>query len=190
MEPKRKILHDGFVRVERDEATGHEIVVATDSVAVFIYDRRSRQVVLLSQSRQPVVREDNPEGVITEVVAGRFDKEIGVKGLVIQEVREETGLTIGEEDVQILNNGVPLALSPGILTERTYVVLVEREFDGEDMVNTERVFGVVGEGEKITRRIIPLADLMGMTFEDMKTWALFQYFLNTLRSRGEDPKDL
>lgn len=187
MLPQRTRLYDGFVKVERDDTSGHEVVVATDSVAVFIFDQIGEQVVFISQCREPMIRGDNLTGEITEVVAGRFDKEIGVSALVVKEIKEEVGLTISEDDVQLLNNGVPLALSPGILTERTYLALVEVEFCNDELVDTETVFGAADESERITRKIVPLSELPSMLHDNMKTWALTQYFLNLLWSRGQHP---
>lgn len=188
MPPQRTRLYDGFVKVDRDGATGHEVIVATDSVAVFIFDQIGEQVVFISQCREPMIREDNPTGEITEVVAGRFDKEIGIAALVVKEIEEEVGLTITEDDVQLLNDGIPLALSPGILTERTYLALVEVEFCNNELADTDTIFGAEGESERITRKIVPLSELPGLVHDNMKTWALSQFFLNLLWSRGQHPQ--
>jgi len=174
MSGKIRRVYSGFVNVDK-HPNDHEVVIATDSVAIFIYDRDAERVLLITQCRLPMVRPDNPEGLITETPAGRFDIKIGVAGLAVKEVKEEVGVTITEDEVQLLNNGVPLALSPGILTERIYVAYVE--VSSSQIEKGERVFGVPEEGEEIRRVFVPLEKLESMVCDSITTWALVQWFL-------------
>ena len=82
-----------------------EVVQATNSVGMLIYDATNKRVLLVKQSRAPMITDLNPNGEIVEVAAGRFDKKIGIKQLVVDEVLEELGATITEDDVEILNGG-------------------------------------------------------------------------------------
>lgn len=172
----KKIAYDGFVQVEIAD-NGHEIVRASDSVAVFIYDRDSDRVLFVEQERKPMISKSNPSGRTTEVVAGRFDTALTVKALAVKEVREEVGVTITEKDVRILNKGKPLALSPGILTERTYVAYVEIGLkniaEGDD-----DSFGCKDENEHITRKFVSAHDLARMVHDNIVAFALVQWFLH------------
>ena len=115
-------LYDGFVKVDKVETSAglrpREVVVATDSVAFLVCNKDRDEVLLATHDRAPMMRPDNPRGTILEVGAGRFDIRIGVRGLVVKELKEELGVTATEDEVHMLNNEIPLALSPGVLTER------------------------------------------------------------------------
>lgn len=122
-----------------------------------------------------MMRADNPQGTILEVGAGRFDIQIGVRGLVVKELKEELGVTATEAEVQVLNDEIPLALSPGVLTERQYLAYVEVTSDRIDPA--KRLYGERKEGESIIRRFVPVRELSRVPIHDMKTWALLQWFL-------------
>lgn len=169
--------YDGFVRVEElGTDIGDRIVIhATDSVAIFIYNETTDEILLISQPRAPMISDENPSGEIVEVVAGRFDKDIALMQLIINEVEEEFGCKIFDHQVVILNRGQPLALSPGILTEKQYLAYVTVTSD--QIEKGDGMFGADGEGEEITRKFVPVSFLENMIFQDMKTWALVQWFL-------------
>lgn len=174
----RTRVHDGFVKVDEvvTPLGKREVVIATDSVAFLVYNRTDDEVLLVTQDRAPMIRDDNPTGTIMEVGAGRFDKVIGVVGLVKAELHEELGVTnVPDDAIVILNDGIPLALSPGVLTERQYLAFVEVMRDQID--STKRLYGAADEREQIERRFIPVSQLVGKVFDDMKTWALVQWFL-------------
>jgi len=176
------VVYDGFAKVFRG-ATKHEVVKVTDSVAFLIHITDMDCVVLVSQQRGPMMRDDNPDGTIVEAPAGRFDVKLTVKGLIAKEATEEIGAkgVIPENLITLLNHGEPLALSPGILTERQYLAFVE--ITSHMIEEGDRIFGVDAD-EKIKRLMHPVQMLKGQEFEDMKTFALVQWFLNHLRSQG------
>jgi 8-oxo-dGTP pyrophosphatase MutT (NUDIX family) len=169
-------VYDGFVKVDKVETSAgpREVVVATDSVAFLVYNKDTNELLFATQDRAPMMRADNPQGTILEVGAGRFDLKIGVRGLVVKELKEELGVTAVEAEVQILNDEVPLALSPGVLTERQYLAYVEVTNDRIDPA--KRLYGERKEGEEIALRFIPVGELPGIQIHDMKTWALLQWF--------------
>ena len=169
-------VYDGFIKVERVEtaAGNREVVVATDSVAFLVYSRDTDELLFATQDRVPMIRPDNPQGTMFEVGAGRFDAEIGVKGLVVKELKEELGVTVTEDEVHVLNEGIPLALSPGILTERQYLAYVE--VTSEQIDPAKRQYGQRKEGESIARRFVPVREISQIQIQDMKTWALLQWF--------------
>jgi 8-oxo-dGTP pyrophosphatase MutT (NUDIX family) len=166
---EKQVLYDGFVKVMKDIKTGFEIVSVTDSVAFLIWNKNKDEVLFTLQYRAPVGCS------LTEVPAGRIDKDIDVKELVVKEAQEEVGVTITEDDIILLNNGKPLTVAPGVLTERCYLAYVE--VSSSMIEESNRVFGIPEEGEEIQRIFIPVNDLYMMEFEDMKTYALILHFL-------------
>ena len=175
-----KKVHDGFVKVYIDK-DGREVVEVKDSVAVLVFIEDLKKIVLISQSRLPMIRPDNPEGKITEVPAGHFDLEIGIKGLIIKELKEEIGADVAEHQIRLLNNEIPLAMSPGVITERMHLAFVQ--INSKQIEKKERIFGA-DEGEKIVRKLVPVEELESMIFEDMKTFALVQWFLKEKYRQG------
>lgn len=175
------IVYKGFITVTK--IGRKEVVHATNSVAFLFADSVHKVVILISQVREAMIRKGNPLGTIIEVPAGRRDEKIGVKGLVVKEAREEIGKRITEKQVKLLNRGVPLALSPGIMTERTYLAYVEMDLRS-CMKDNSRIYGLAAHDERITRRVVSFDELERMTFEDMKTFALVQWFLKESARKG------
>lgn len=169
----RPILYRGFLRVVRAE-NGFEIVEATDSVAILPYDEATNSIVLISEARPAMVSPDNPTGEILSIPAGRFDGNYGVRELMAKELQEEAGISVSESQIEVLNNGKPLALSPGICTEKTYLGFVS--VARGQIERKERVFGNAHEGERITRRFVPVRGLPKMVFGNVTTFALVQWF--------------
>ena len=176
----RTCVFDGFVKVDSVDVGGKFpwlVVNTTDSVAFLVHNLDKDEVLLVSQDRASMIRDDNPEGTILEVAAGRFDEKIGVKGLIRKELKQELGVEATNDQIELLNDGEPLALSPGVLTERQHLAYVRVR---ESQINPEkRHYGEPEEGELIVRRFVPLTVLARMTFQDMKTWALVQWFLGS-----------
>lgn len=175
---KTRTIFDGFVKVEGWKAgMPHETLVirTTDSVAGLLYDRTNSRVLQVSQQRAAMVRDDNPDGLIIECVAGRFDCDLGPEALLVKEALEEAGVHITEDDVELLNNGKPLALSAGILTERCYLAFAQIE---PAMVAEGERFGLAEEGEDITRLWVDAQLFINGTHDDLRVWA-FAQFLKT-----------
>lgn len=173
---KREVLYKGFVCLEKltveDLPFNPIIMKTTDSVAVLLFDATNDRVLLVRQERAAMVREDNPDGLITEMVAGRFDVELGPKALLIKESKEEAGVEITEDEMELINGGVPMALSAGVLTERCYggfaVIHPDKVSEGEK-------YGVVVEGETITRVWQSADDFIKGPHEDWRVWAFAQF---------------
>lgn len=175
---KRNILYSGFITVEEAE-NGFEVVRSTDSVAVLVYDEDRESIIFVTEFRPAMVSDDNPSGMMSGVPAGRFDEEISIKGLVVKEIKEEAGVSAREDQVEVLNFGLPIALSPGILTEKVYLAYVR--VGSEQIEKEDRVFGNIEEGEHIKRTFIPISELSSMTVDSITTWALIQWFLKEHR---------
>jgi 8-oxo-dGTP pyrophosphatase MutT (NUDIX family) len=169
-------VYDGFVKVDKVQTAAglREVVFDTNSVAFLVYNKDKDEVLLVTQDRAPMMGADNPRGTILEVGAGRFDSKIGVRGLVVKELKEELGVTATEDEIHVLNDGIPLALSPGVLTERQYLAYVEVTTDLIDPAI--KLYGEPKEGESIVRRFIPVKKLSQIPIHDLKTWALLQWF--------------
>lgn len=148
---KKQVVYDGFLKVHVVQtAEGvREVVHATDSVSILLYNPKEKYVLLVKQPRAPMMSDENPEGLLVETVAGRFDVNLGVEDLAVKEAEEEVGAIIEASDVMVLNGGQPLALSPGVLTERAYLAIAQIDVPFGEA--TERVFGNKDEGEKIQR---------------------------------------
>jgi 8-oxo-dGTP pyrophosphatase MutT (NUDIX family) len=179
-------VYDGFVKIDKVETSAgpREVVIATDSVAFLVYNKDRDELLFATQDRAPMIRADNRRGSILEVGAGRFDTKIGVRGLVVKELKEELGVTATEAEVQVLNDEIPLALSPGVLTERQYLAYVEVTSDRIDP--TKRLYGERKEGEAIARRFVAVKELSRIQIHDMKTWALLQWFLAVVRKKKRE----
>jgi hypothetical protein len=162
-----------------------EVVQTTDSVGFLFVDTKRELALLLSMPRAAMVRRGNSQGMIVEVPAGRRDCKLSLKRLVVKEAIEEAGLLINPSQVKILNGGKPLALSPGILTERMYLAYAELDL-GACLKNKRKIFGLKSEGERIQRRVVSFKELECMKFEDLKTYALVQWFLKSqLQKEGK-----
>lgn len=174
-----RVIYDGFAKLEEWFVGGphtHLVLRCTDSVAIMLHDVVNRRFLLVQQSRVAMIREDNPDGLITEAVAGRFDVKLGPKGLAIKEAKEEAGVIITENDVELLNDGKPMALSAGITTERSwlaYAAITPRQLTG----NETDVFGVPEEGERIKRLWISEDDFSTFVSEDIRVLALVQHMI-------------
>ncbi|MBX2813979.1 MAG: NUDIX hydrolase [Myxococcales bacterium] len=176
----KRILYDGFARLEAwkvpELSFEHLVLRSTDSVACVLVDKVANRVLLVRQQRPAIIRADNPLGVITELVAGRLDVDLGPKALAVKEAWEEAGVTLREDDIKLLNGGQPVALSGGILTERSYLAVAyisPEHLSGEDHDR----FGREDEGEHIERRWMSLADFIADTtsHEDIRVWGAAQY---------------
>lgn len=172
----KNIAYQGFFTMEVHEtAQGkREVVFTTDSVCVLVFDKPRDRIILVRQPRQSMVNDDNPQGLITESVAGRFDTKIGVEALVVKELREEIGATIRGDQVRLLNYGHPMAVSAGAITEKCYLSFVELE-KGQ-LEETEREFTADKEDERISRVYLHISEIGKYICEDVRVFTLLQYF--------------
>jgi len=182
------IVYKGFFTLRK---TGRkETVQTTNAVAFLIADPVREVALLISQCREAMVRRGNPEGAIVEVPAGRRDLKCGIKALVAKEAREEVGKRFKAKQVKLLNHGKPLASSPGVLTERIWLAYVETDLRS-CIKDSSRTYGLAAHGERIRRRVVTFDELERMTFEDMKTYTLVQWFLNSqLQKKGRRHHDV
>jgi len=174
-------VYEGFITVRKFGRK--EVVKTTNAVAFLIVDPIREVVLLISQCRKAMVRRGNPDGAIVEVPAGRRDLVIGIKKLVAKEAYEEVGKRFAVEQIRLINHGIPLASSPGILTERVWLAIIEADLRS-CIKDSSKTYGLAAHGERIRRRVVSFRELERMTFEDMKAFALVQFFLNEQREKG------
>lgn len=180
---KRIRVYDGFFKIDVvDTPAGtREFLVETDAVNILLYDPVGDAVLLVRQPRAAMITEENSEGLITETVAGRFDVKLGPRGLAAKEAGEEAGVHLREEDIILLNDGKPLAISAGATIGRVYLAYAKIPPGAYEVA--ERIFGADGEGESITRLWIPTKALSDYPCEDLRVFTLIQWFLRTQHVR-------
>ena len=139
------------------------------SVGFLIYHPESDSVILIEQKRTAMINTDNPSGFIMEVPAGRCDRPESVKATIAREAEEEVGAKINEDQIKLLNEGVPMAMSPGILDELMYLAFIELHLG---QLSHDKTFGVAEEGEVIIRKLILADEACNMICADMKTKVL------------------
>lgn len=173
-----EVVYKGFVTLEHWRVPGikhlHVVIRCTDSIAGVLYDAVNDRLLFIDEPHVAAITEDNPEGRLMTPFAGRFDRNLSPKQLLIAEAREEVGAVLTEDDVVMLNHGTSMVLSIGIITERTYLCFAEitsTQLLGKD----EDIRGVPEEGEQIKRVWISAKDLEQVVCEDLRVFALIQH---------------
>jgi 8-oxo-dGTP pyrophosphatase MutT (NUDIX family) len=180
MEMKKTVLYDGFFRVVKVQTPeGHrEVVKATNSVGILLYDRYNQRIILVRQPRVSLISEINKQGEIIELIAGRVDLDLSVSKIIVKEAFEEAGISLREEQIEFVNQGMPMAVSSGMTNELCW--LAYAEVSADQIEETDREFGNQGEGEHIQRIFINLKDIGDYVCEDVRVFAMVQYFLFSL----------
>jgi len=176
----QRVFKGGFTMVDRLKSGRKRAteVVRTKpgrySVAFLIYVPKKDCVILVEQDRSAMIMDDNPTGTIEEVPAGRIERLETPAVVIAREASEEVGAAITVGQVRMLNAGQPLAVSPGVLDEMMYLGYVKLR---AGQLSPDRVFGLPSEGERIYRRLVRVEHLPFKDYEDLKTFALVQWFL-------------
>jgi hypothetical protein len=160
------------------------IFETSDSACVLVNITDKQQIMLVRQKREAMVRPTNPDGIITECLAGRFDKDETPSQLIHRESAEEAGISVKIENIEPLNQGYPMALSAGCLTELSYLMYVE--ITSNQMEEVERTFGLADEGEEIIRVFISYGRLETFVCEDARVFGMIQWFKNRLLEQKID----
>lgn len=128
----RKRVFDGFFKV--DELTlshlkfdgqmsrDKQVLVFErgDAVAILLFNRDTRQVVLVNQFKAPTLEKSKTDGWITEVAAGMIRPGETYEGAAIRETLEETGYCIASP--QLI---ATFFSSPGGSSERIFLYFAE-----------------------------------------------------------------
>ncbi|MCX6714510.1 MAG: hypothetical protein NTX72_01720 [Candidatus Uhrbacteria bacterium] len=185
----RVLYENKFLRLEEWEhpVTGNPwyIVRCTDSVAGILHDVVNKRVLLIRSPHIAVQTDENPTGELITPFAGRFDRNVSPKQLCVAEGSEELGATIPEESIIVLNNGVSMVLSVGIIPERTHLCYAQITIDqlsGHD----DDTFGLAGEGEEIIRHWVSEEEFLADTYVcvDLRVYA-FRLYIQNMRLKEE-----
>jgi 8-oxo-dGTP pyrophosphatase MutT (NUDIX family) len=172
-----KILHQGYwtlIGVDMGEGNNYEVLIATDSVCGLVFVRDTQQIMLVRQPRVSCRSRENLEGLLTELVAGLFDADLSMDQLLIQELRQEAGITATNKDIVWLNHGQPMTVSAGATTERTYLACVI--VHSSQIESAERQFGLADEHENISRIWLTVEEFRNLVCEDVRVFALQCWF--------------
>lgn len=177
MSTARKLLYSGFFKLWRIKRDGHirEFIETRNSAALLIHIPEIDSLVFIEQSREAMHEAKNPDGLILEVPAGIFDGKFTPQELMAKEALEEAGAHIAATNIRLINDGMPLATTPGSSTEKKYFGYTEISM--EQLDQKKDGFGLANEGEQIKRLIIPVDLAAIMNFQDLAAWALVQWFL-------------
>jgi len=167
----------------QDGLRQREVVRKKNAAAFLIYEPIRNAIILVSQVREPMITAENPAGLITEAPAGHLESN-NIAAEIAREASEELGATIQENQLFLINKSALLAVSPGWTTEQMALGYV-RLRPGQ-LEEGERQFGLAAEGENIKRKFISVSDLSSMVFEDLKTFALVQWFLNNIKTQTKE----
>jgi 8-oxo-dGTP pyrophosphatase MutT (NUDIX family) len=186
MEQKPKVRSQGNFTLEDVNFFGRDRLVlrCSDSACLLIHLVDQGKLVLVRQPRESMIVNGFPGGHITELTAGRFDREEDVKTLLAREASEEAGTTITPEQIELVNFGSPVALSAGILDEMSWMGYVEITNDQIDP--TSKLYGLAEEGESIERFFLPVSGLNLYVCEDARTFGMLQWFKNRLLEQKID----
>ena len=125
------------------------VVERGNSAAVILYDRDSREIILVEQFKWPTYAADG--GWIVETLAGAVDGDEDPAESAVRETLEETGYAVGDPEFICR-----FYASPGGSSEQIF--LFYAEVDDEARIRTGG--GVVEEGEDIVLRRYTLPDAM------------------------------
>lgn len=126
----------------------HEVYGKSDGVAMLLYNKQTRQIILTKQFRAPVLIANFNNGFLEEVCGGAIDTDENPLHTVIREAKEEVGYT--PKNISSLGW---VFLTPGIVKEKVYLFL--GEFDEKEQHTTG---GLFDEDEQI--------DILKLSFED------------------------
>ena len=118
----------------------HEVYGKGDGVAVLLYNRETKKVVLSKQFRMPMYVAGVKNGFSIEVCGGTVDENESPETSVIRETKEEVGYRIS-----CAQKVHTVFLSPGLMREQVHLYIAE--YKGEDKIY--RGGGLAVENEEI-----------------------------------------
>ena len=96
----------------------HEVYGKSDGVAILLYNKDTKKVILSKQFRMPVFVAGVTNGFSVEVVGGAIDENESPEICVIRETEEEVGYRISE-----VTKVSTVFLSPGIVKEKVHLFI-------------------------------------------------------------------
>ena len=182
----RKKLFDGFVGIdelkfkipEKNKRITRTVVTRPFAVAILLYNKSSRKIILIKQFRAAVYHNDN-KGFVLEVPAGVIEECESPLDTVIRETLEETGYKI--EQPKLITSFYP---TTGFLSEiiHLYFAVVENK----DKIGAGGGLDTESEYLEVVEMPVEQAfDLLDKgLIEDAKTLISIQYlrsYLNNMK---------
>ncbi|KAI9502409.1 NUDIX hydrolase domain-like protein [Coemansia spiralis] len=134
----------------------------SSAILIVLHTRSGASYAVLTE--QP--RMAAPDFHMLELPAGMLDGGEFV-GTSVKEIKEETGLTVEPHELVELTTNTALYPSPGACDEQLRLFVCEKHIGDEELGGIkDRLGGLRDEGELITVRLVPLADLSHVS--DMK----------------------
>ncbi|MGY5351396.1 NUDIX domain-containing protein [Wenyingzhuangia sp. IMCC45533] len=96
-----------------------EVYDKGDGAAVFMYNSKSRKVLLTKQFRMPTYINGISDGIVTEVPAGMLDQD-DPETCIVREIEEETGYRVPK-----VKKVRDCFMTPGAVTEITHMFIAE-----------------------------------------------------------------
>lgn len=135
------------------------------------------KLYIIRQARPPIITEENPQGLIDEACAGRMDKAgEDLRALAAREIGEELGMRAREDQIELINAGIPLAASPGGSSEKIYLAYAEIE---PSQIREGSEWGLASEHESTRRIEVGFDEVRSYKSTDLKTFALIQWFVTS-----------
>lgn len=165
----KKVNYDYQNKMGVWENHHREVLDRGDGVAVLLFNKSTKKVLLVKQFRLPCYLNNQDEGFLIEACAGALENE-EPRECVIRETQEETGLTIS--NVQKVMHAY---MSPGAVTEKLHLFIAEYD----DQMKTGQGGGCLDEQEEIELLEIQFNKALEMValgeICDAKTILLIQY---------------
>lgn len=177
--PVCKLVSDafnGFCKVWSMPFCKRELAVveSNDSLNLLLYVRGPEnfqcRFLLLRQPRTGKIFLEGGDGKTVSTVAGRFDKRATPAALAVSEAFEEAGVRVREDQIQFLNGGRLMYLSPGMNTER--VLLAYAEVTSDQVEDGEHLRSALDEDEQCERVWMNIDEFENYACEDVR---LFLY---------------
>lgn len=172
-----EVLYDGYTKLERFDLDGNprEVLTTFDSVHVLVHIMDTHEVVIVQQRRAPVLKRGYQDGFIIEAIGGQLDDEsLSVAETMTKEALEEAGITSIETENIHWVPGRPKFVTPGVVTERTHMAVVQVFNDNLDQERFR--FGLATEGECIGRMVVDEQQFIETNYDDLKLSYLQLWF--------------
>jgi len=156
-----------------------EIVKASDSVAILIYNKDSDSFVCVKQFRPAVYMQDkSTNGVTLELCAGILDKELSLEEIASEEIYEECGFAVEASRLEKITS---FYTSVGFAGSKQHLYFAEVN----EAMRVNEGGGIAGE-ETIEVIEIPLSKANEVMYDESipKTPGLL-YAFNWFLARGE-----
>ena len=146
-----------------------EVYDRGDGAGILLYNKQKQTVILTKQFRMPTYMNDNGDGFLIEICAGRLDKD-NPEACIIRETEEEVGYRIKE-----VKKIYEAYTSPGVMTEKMFFFI--GEYTDDMKVNDGG--GLESEHEDIEVMELSFKDALTMLntgkINDVRTIILLQY---------------